>query len=68
MSGVIDFDSQVKELSQLVRNLNNKNDEVSRAFAINKAQIILCQYKYDMHKIDSYAISQFFPSIDSIIE
>ena len=59
MGRIIDFDHKLKELSCLVRNLNNSNESVSRSLAISKAQIMLDEYKYDICNLDSYSSSQF---------
>lgn len=59
MGHIIDFDHKLKELSCLVRNLNNSNDELSRSLAIAKAQAILNEYKYDIRNLDEYSTSQF---------
>ena len=59
MGRIIDFDHKLKELSCLVRNLNNSNDAVSRSLAITCAQRMLGEYKNDIHNLDSYSSSQF---------
>ena len=67
MGRIIDFDYRVKELSHRVRNLNNSNDELSRSLAITKAQILLSDYKYDIHNIDEHSVSHFFTVLIALL-
>lgn len=68
MGSVIDFGHKVKELSRLVRNLNNSNDELSRSFAITQAQSMLDEYKYDLCNMnDSYNVSQFCQALLALL-
>lgn len=67
MGRIIDFEYKLKELSHLVRNLNNSNDELSRSLAINHAQSMLDEYKYDIHKIDDYGSSQFCQTLIALL-
>lgn len=67
MGRIIDFDRKVKELSCLVRNLNNSNDELSRSLAITKSQLMLDEYKYDMHRMDEYSVSQFCTTLLALL-
>lgn len=67
MGNIIEFSHKLKELSSLVRDLNNSNDELSRALAITKAQIILSEYKYDMHRLDEYSASQFCATLIALL-
>lgn len=67
MGSIIDFDHKLKELSCLVRNLNNSNDDLSRALAITKAQIILSEYRHDIHNLDSYSTSQFCTALIALL-
>lgn len=67
MGSILDFSHKLKELQMLVRNLNNSNDELSRALAITKAQIILSEYRYDINKLDGYSTSQFCTALIALL-
>ena len=67
MGRAIDFSSRVKELSYFVRNLYKSNDELSRSLAITKAQLMLDDYKYDIHGLNEYDVSQFCKELLSLL-
>ena len=67
MGRIIDFDRKLKELSCLVRNLNNSNDELSRSLAITQAELMLDEYNYDMHRLDEYSASQFCKALLALL-
>lgn len=67
MGMIIDFSRKVKEFSCLVRNLNNSNDELSRSLAITQAELMLDEYKYDIHRLDEYSVSQFSQTLLALL-
>ena len=67
MGSPIDFSCRVKELSHFVKNLYKSNDELSRHLAITKAQLMLDDYKYSIHALDEYEVSQFCKELLSLL-